>query len=398
MTLAQPASAQTIIAETSFEAPAAVGGQYTDTGDQGTDHDLVNNSGEPLVDFDGGGGEIGFDSRYVNTRNSNGLTDGDFVGVTDFTGAVSSYTDGSQGFQISDPDGKMVTEFDPVDLSSATNPFVALDVFIRDTGYEGTDMLRIYATDGTQSVDLVNLSGDALEGRGTWEFAQADLNSFVGGSVTLVFELDANSGSEAVYIDNVRFSSDQPLPVELVDFTTQVDDDAARLLWRTSSETNNAGFDIRHRAPNASGWATLGFVDGAGTTTETTTYQFETSTLAPGAHQFQLRQVDLDGTATLSEVQEIRIRQRALLRVSSPNPVVAGAPLQVSARVDRQASVELALYDVHGRRVRLVHRGSAAVATPMRATVSTDGLASGLYFLRLQGNGVHAVEKITIVR
>ena len=110
------ASAQTIIAETSFEAPAAVGGKYTDTGDQGTDHDLVNNSGEPLVDFDGGGGEIGFDSRYVNTRNGEGLAD-DFVGVTGSTSDVGSYTDGSQGFQIRDPDGKMVTEFDPVDLS-----------------------------------------------------------------------------------------------------------------------------------------------------------------------------------------------------------------------------------------------------------------------------------------
>ena len=73
-------------------------------------------------------------------------------------------------------------------------------------------MLRIYATNGTQSVDLVNLSGDDLEGRGTWEFAQADLNSFVGSSVTLVFELDANTGSEAVYIDNVRFSSETNEP------------------------------------------------------------------------------------------------------------------------------------------------------------------------------------------
>jgi hypothetical protein len=80
-----------VIAHTSFEEPAT-GGKYTDTGDAGTDHPPFNNPGEAPVNYTSTGGELGFSSTHCNTR--------DYVGVTDFTGVVGAFPDGSQGFQI----------------------------------------------------------------------------------------------------------------------------------------------------------------------------------------------------------------------------------------------------------------------------------------------------------
>jgi len=400
LTLLPSAQAQgvTVIAETSFEEPAAVGGQYTDTGDPAVDHDLVNNTGEPLVDFTSTHSEIGFDSRYVNTRNSNGLTDGDFVGVTNFTGTVGSFTDGSQGFQISDPDGKMVTEFDPVDLTGTTAPYVALDVFIQDTGYESTDQLRIFATDGTQEIDLINLTDAELEGRGTWEFIQADLTPLVGSSVTLVFELDSNSSSEAVYIDNVQFSSDGPLPVELAAFTAARAGNGALLEWTTTSETGNAGFDVQHQQPGAKRWVSLGFVDGAGTTSEAQSYRFQVGELsAPGIHRFRLRQVDVDGTESLSDTRRIEVRPASVLTVTGPNPIRSGRPVEALVRPSRAQAVQLALYNVLGQQVR-VGLSETIGASPVRVSIPTAGLASGIYFLRLQKEQGVETRKLTIVR
>ena len=79
-----PSAHAAIIAFTSFEDPAAIGGTYTDTGSASVDHDLVNNPGQPLVDFTATGNELGFNAVYLNTRSGPGLTDGDFVGVTSF--------------------------------------------------------------------------------------------------------------------------------------------------------------------------------------------------------------------------------------------------------------------------------------------------------------------------
>ena len=69
-----------------------------------------------FIDFTSTGGEMGFDARYVPYDiPSNGLTDGDFVGVTEFTGDVTAYTDGTQGYGIGDADGNYILEFDQLD-------------------------------------------------------------------------------------------------------------------------------------------------------------------------------------------------------------------------------------------------------------------------------------------
>ena len=397
----------TVIAETSFEDPAAVGGQYTDTGDPLVDHDLVNNTGEPLVDFTPTGSELGFDSRYVNTRGSSGLTDGDFVGVTAFTGDVGNYEDGAQGFQISDPDGKMITEIDPVDLTGTTLPYVAVRYFINDTGYESTDSLRISVKlSGGDILDLVALDGDDIDAddgasnanEGQWLFAQQDLSSYVGQSATLVFAVDTNSSTESVYFDQVEFSSDGALPVELTAFNVTVSENTASLDWRTASEQNNAGFEVQHKAAGSTTFARAGFVDGNGTTTQPQAYRFEVSGLTPGTHTFRLKQVDFDGTESFSPAQEVTVRTGETLAIQGPNPMRGNQQARLVVQVDAEQPVDVALYNVLGQRVATLFTGTAAPQAPAEATLSTDRLASGVYFVRVVGASVQATEQITVVR
>ena len=60
---------------TSFEDTNDLGGKYYDTGDSAVDHWLSNNPGEAAVNGDG------FSAWYGSTGGV-GLTDGDYVGVT----------------------------------------------------------------------------------------------------------------------------------------------------------------------------------------------------------------------------------------------------------------------------------------------------------------------------
>ncbi|MDC8004882.1 choice-of-anchor I family protein [Aureisphaera galaxeae] len=220
---------QAQIASTSFEEPTVPGGQYTDTGDASVAHDLVNNAGEPEVDFTSTGGEIGFNATYVPYDiPGSGLTDGDFVGVTDFTGDVVAYTDGNNGYQMSDADGNMIVEFDVVDFNGFSNNVVFVDYFINATGWEGdgtandssNDRIRIYVrdlTNGTE-IDILNTEGNDIDDLGiedAWQNGSASVPDNV--MVQLVVELRSNSGGEAIYLDNVRFEAD-PIIIADVEF------------------------------------------------------------------------------------------------------------------------------------------------------------------------------------
>ncbi|MDQ8202628.1 endonuclease/exonuclease/phosphatase family protein [Pelagicoccus sp. SDUM812003] len=203
--LAASSQADTI-AYTSFEEASVFSGNYTDTGDAGDDHPLVNNPDQPLVNLTGSN-ELGFSSAYYNTRNDVGLTDGDFVGVTSYTGEVGSYPDGTNGFEINDPDGVMRLTIDTVDLSSHPETTLSLDLYVSDTGWESNDRIRIWAETESATYDLLDTAGsdiDDLGIEGFWFTLDQDLSGSAW--ATLRIELDSNSGSENLYVDNIRFT------------------------------------------------------------------------------------------------------------------------------------------------------------------------------------------------
>ncbi|MGV6814225.1 MAG: PEP-CTERM sorting domain-containing protein [Phycisphaerales bacterium] len=211
-----------VIAYTSFEN-AFVGDRYVDTGDASVDHDLINNAGQSVVDFLDDGVEIGFDSEYFNSRNSVGLTDGDFVGATDFTGTVGAFTDGVQGFEMSDPDGTMRTNFDtvtsPLGTPGARVEFewsLCMDFYVQDTGWESDDRIRIWVdADGTE-LDILNTAGSDINDLGItggWNDVEFNLTGYA--NITLHVELESNSGSEALYLDNIVFKTGVPAPGSL---------------------------------------------------------------------------------------------------------------------------------------------------------------------------------------
>lgn len=200
-----------LLASTSFEN-GFVGDQYVDTGDASMDHDLVNNVGQSWVDFINDGSEVGFDAYYRNTRGDVGLTDGDFVGFTNFAGTVGSFTDGSQGYELQDADGLMGMQFDTIGSTGFID--ITMDLFIQETGWESDDSIRIWAVvDGGVEIDLLNTIGSDIDDlliEGSWLNLSADLSGYL--EATLFVELDSNSGSESIYLDNVRWNGFIPSP------------------------------------------------------------------------------------------------------------------------------------------------------------------------------------------
>ncbi len=383
--LSQPVLAQVPFATTSFEESTAVGGSYTDTGSAAADHDLVNNAGEPIVDYTSIGGELGFDAYYFNTRAGVGLTDGDYVGVTDYATVVGSYVDSSQGYQISDADGMMTVSIDQVDLTGAIAPFVSIYYFLQETGWEADDSLRIWVeVDGGVEIDLVNTAGsdiDDLAIEGTWNFVQVALTG--NSSAILRFQLDSNSGSEAAFFDFVRFS-DGPIPVELTSFVAAAMATGVELTWETASEQDNLGFNIlRTMGMRERSTINVSLIPGAGTTLEPMFYSYVDHDVAVGStYRYWLEQIDFQGTTELFgpvSVTTPTALPDALSLTLSPIPVDESAT--ISLTIPSGGVVTVNLYDLQGREVAKVWNGEA------NAGVNTfnwerAGLGSGTYVLR----------------
>ncbi len=180
-----------VLYSNSFENTDALGGKYYDTGDAAVAHDLVNNEGEAWVDVDGmDAGYIPYDPPGV------GLTDGDYVGVTNYTGNVGAFYDGDQGYQMSDTDGIMTLTSAVFDTAES----VSLFLFIANTGYEDADYVKVLFG----GVELLSLGGTddggaALEAAaGSWFEVSTEV---AGGALDIYFS--SNSGSEALFVDAI---------------------------------------------------------------------------------------------------------------------------------------------------------------------------------------------------
>ncbi|MEM1270735.1 MAG: T9SS type A sorting domain-containing protein [Bacteroidota bacterium] len=184
----------------------------------------------------------------------------------------------------------------------------------------------------------------------------------------------------------IQAGATPPLPVELTDFDVAVRDQNAQLTWATLSETDNAGFEVQARRQNERNFRTMGFVGGAGTTTETRAYTFEIGDLIPGRYQFRLRQIDFDGSFAFSDAVEaaVSVPGTHFLGSAYPNPFNPTAQFELAVPTAQTARVTL--HDAQGREVQELFAGSLAANATQTIRIDATGLPSGLYLYRATGD------------
>jgi hypothetical protein len=201
----------------------------------------------------------------------------------------------------------------------------------------------------------------------------------------------------------VFVSATNPLPVELGPFAAEVADRQVRLRWKTLAETNNARFGVERgveRADSTVGaWTRIGTLDGGGTTTAPRRYTFVDEQVPFTAErlQYRLRQVDTDGTASVSDPVRVTLGPPAALRLHAlfPNPARTRATLRYELPAATPVRVEI--FDLLGRRVETFEAGHRP-AGRVEQVVDVGRLASGMYFLRLVAGSAVRTERLVVNR
>ena len=167
-----------------------------------------------------------------------------------------------------------------------------------------------------------------------------------------------------------EFNYHSPLPVELVEFTTQlVNETFVELKWSTASELNNYGFEIQH-AIDGEHWQTISFVKGHGTSLELNSYSYTHTYPNKGENYYRLKQIDFDGSIDFSDIKTEILKETGAVNLV-PNPTKGN--LQIFGVAGKAVKIEV--YDRIGKRVKTL------ILSDQYLDISN--LSTGLYIVRI---------------
>jgi choice-of-anchor B domain-containing protein len=189
-----------------------------------------------------------------------------------------------------------------------------------------------------------------------------------------------------------------PLPVELASFTANVVPSGIQLNWETATETNNLGFEIERKSSGSeSNFFTIGFVNGAGTTTSPQQYSYSDNIANAGIYTYRLKQVDLDGSFSYSN--EIRVEfttpDEFILKQNYPNPFNPSTTIEFVLGMD--SFVNLDIFNMLGEKVttlvnETMQQGFHSV------NFKADNLPSGIYIAKLEAGGFTKNVKMSLMK
>lgn len=211
--------------------------------------------------------------------------------------------------------------------------------------------------------------------------------------------LGATNGGNGAVLSNWAYRSSGTsfvgclLPVEYASFAATAIDNGVRLDWMTAFESNNSHFEVQ-RSADGSRFQPIGRVDGTGNSFSPNTYTYLDATPVSGTSWYRLRQIDLNGASSYSEVRSVTFAGKApLIRNVYPNPVRDGI-LHVTLDVAASSNMQLEIYDPSGRVAYTVSESF----TPGEATLQlpVNALAAGVYFLKVSGQGRTGIRKFIV--
>ncbi len=206
-----------------------------------------------------------------------------------------------------------------------------------------------------------------------------------------------NAGHRLLYQRAIEVILPILVPVELVSFIGTRSGSTVLLQWITGTEANNYCFEIQ-RSSNKTDFETIGFVEGSGTTTSPTSYSFTDG--SAGKEQtwyYRLKQIDYDGTSSLSGLAEVEAELPVgfFLFQNYPNPF--NPVTTVSFTLPKAMNADLKLYDITGKEVAEIFSGELQQGYH---SVKIDGtnLASGVYTCRLVAGDFSSIIKLSLLK
>lgn len=188
------------------------------------------------------------------------------------------------------------------------------------------------------------------------------------------------------------------LPVELSAFSSNVNRRDVNLIWTTTHETNNSGFEIE-RATNINGdWSNIGFVSGVGNSSESQNYLFTDRGLNNGNYRYRLKQIDYNGFYeyhVLSNEVVVGLPNSYDLSQNYPNPFNPSTKINYDLPFDGKVSIKI--FDMTGKEVSTIVN-EFKTAGYYTSDFNASDLGSGVYFYTISAGNFSTTKKMMLIK
>lgn len=245
--------------------------------------------------------------------------------------------------------------------------------------FEGN--VTFYPTETISSFDAQNPSQFSLFGRmsnadADWIFISSATNA---DDITnaLTFENVAQAGQYVIT------KSALVLPLELLSFNGERQEDVVFLNWETANEQAIYGFEIQRKTADKD-FEKIAWVAAQNKTAAS--YRFEDKTASfEQENYYRLKIIDESGAFKYSNIIVIKAEQVALPIELYPNPA------QDKFRIDThfESDIVVVLYDVYGKKV-------VARTFYQQGEMDIADLAVGVYFCEIRSGGIREIFKVVV--
>jgi hypothetical protein len=230
------------------------------------------------------------------------------------------------------------------------------------------------------------LTGDSQLGIFTdldWQSTSISFSGLTGTTLQLRVEMRNTAGSEIMILDDIIVNC-TPLPVELTSLQAELVNENVEITWQTALESGSDHFLVE-RSRDGKAFFSIAKIAAAGNSDSPRDYQFIDVNPVNNRAFYRLRQVDQDGSYTITQVIEVVANGPALSLTSLyPNPIAIGSAsdiinLKLFSSTDQSGSLEV--FDTMGKQV--LKQAISLMTDENHLKINTSGLSPGMYILRI---------------
>lgn len=195
-----------------------------------------------------------------------------------------------------------------------------------------------------------------------------------------------NSGAVKAVSDTVTYLKAGSLPVTWGSFTAEKQGITSLLKWNTFTEINADRFDVE-RSTDGNNFTVIGTVKATGNSNQVNNYTYTDSKPMEGTDYYRLREVDMDGQYSYSEIKSLYFGSGDNAIKISPNPAKDKITVSVPGN---SKELKITIVNAQGRQVKTFTMNG------QYAQLQLPSLAAGVYYVRITGDGVSNNQKLVI--